>query len=404
MSVVLPGTSATPTVGPLHRRTFLAAAGAGALTVAGAGTAAQASTGSAPVRVATVVLNGRVFTGAQGGTPAQAVAVGSDGKVLAVGRNTDICRRIGPRTVVIDADGGTVMPGIQDGHMHPLGAAAQSLNPSLGNMSMTVSAVPRETPGVAGRLGGAGTGRLAPGGRLEPRRTAARGHRGRQVAPRLAQHPAPDPPTGLRLPQQPRQQQGTRPRGNRPQHARPRGRTDRPGRQPGTDRSAQGRRTRARLRGDPRAECRADSRRPGQDGRHAPGRRHHVLPRRLERRGVRQDLRGPHGQGAAAAARHSRAGDRRGTRQEAQGGGRVPARRTRAVRRTGQAAAHHGQGVPRRRDGVPGAERRPAGPVPGRPGQADRQPRSPARQRPGLPGSRTRPGRGRLADARPRHR
>ncbi|KOV80471.1 amidohydrolase [Streptomyces sp. NRRL WC-3618] len=138
MSVVLPGTSETPAVGPLHRRTFLAAAGAGALTVAGAGTAAQASTGSAPVRVATVVLNGRVFTGAWGDTPAQAVAVGSDGKVLAVGRNTDICRRIGPRTVVIDADGGTVMPGIQDGHMHPLGAAAQSLNPSLGNVSMTI--------------------------------------------------------------------------------------------------------------------------------------------------------------------------------------------------------------------------------------------------------------------------
>ncbi|WP_051905175.1 amidohydrolase [Streptomyces bicolor] len=66
------------------------------------------------------------------------MAVGTDGKVLAVGSNADIRRRIGPRTVVIDADGGTVMPGIQDGHMHPLGAAAQSLNPSLGNASMTV--------------------------------------------------------------------------------------------------------------------------------------------------------------------------------------------------------------------------------------------------------------------------
>ncbi|WP_055710895.1 amidohydrolase [Streptomyces torulosus] len=138
MSDVLDGTSAAPADGPLQRRTFLAAAGVGALAVAGAGTAARAATGRAPARVATVVLNGQVFTGTNGGARAQAVAVGTDGKVLAVGSNADIRRRIGPRTVVIDADGGTVMPGIQDGHIHPLGAAAQSLNPSLGNASMTV--------------------------------------------------------------------------------------------------------------------------------------------------------------------------------------------------------------------------------------------------------------------------
>lgn len=138
MSDVLGGTSAGPADGPLHRRTFLAAAGASALAVAAAAPAARAAAGRFPVRVATVVLNGRVFTAAEGTARAQAVAVGTDGKVLAVGSNADIRRRIGPRTVVIDADGGTVMPGIQDGHMHPLGAAVLSLNPSLGNASMTV--------------------------------------------------------------------------------------------------------------------------------------------------------------------------------------------------------------------------------------------------------------------------
>ncbi|WP_208921620.1 amidohydrolase [Streptomyces capitiformicae] len=138
MPDVLDCTSAARADGPLQRRTFLAAAGAGALAVAGAGTAARAATGTPPVRVATVVLNGRVFTATKGSTRAQAVAVGTNGKVLAVGSNADIRRRIGPRTVVIDAHGGTVMPGLQDGHMHPLGAAAQSLNPSLGNASMTV--------------------------------------------------------------------------------------------------------------------------------------------------------------------------------------------------------------------------------------------------------------------------
>ncbi|MGW0846737.1 amidohydrolase [Streptomyces sp. NPDC002787] len=138
MSDVFDGPSAGDAGGPLQRRTFLAAAGAGALAVAGAGTAARAATGRPPVRVATVVLNGRVFTATTGSARAQAVAVGTNGKVLAVGSNADIRRRIGPRTVVLDAGGGTVMPGIQDGHMHPLGAAAQSLNPSLGNASMTV--------------------------------------------------------------------------------------------------------------------------------------------------------------------------------------------------------------------------------------------------------------------------
>ncbi|WP_338682399.1 amidohydrolase [Streptomyces acidiscabies] len=113
----------------LRRRTFLASAGAGALAVA---TPARAATG----RVTTVVVNGRVFTGS--GPCAQAVAVGGDGRILAVGSDAEIRRRIGPRTVVVDARGGTVMPGIQDGHMHPLGAAAQSLNPSLRNESLTV--------------------------------------------------------------------------------------------------------------------------------------------------------------------------------------------------------------------------------------------------------------------------
>ncbi|MCL8016232.1 hypothetical protein [Streptomyces sp. AS02] len=128
MTDAFDGTSAAPAGGPLHRRTFLAAAGAGALSVAAAGTAAQAATGRHPVRVSTMILNGRGFTAAHGSTRARAVAVGRDGRILEVGCDADIRRRIGPRTVVIDAAVGTVMPGFQNGHMHPLGAAAQSLN------------------------------------------------------------------------------------------------------------------------------------------------------------------------------------------------------------------------------------------------------------------------------------
>jgi predicted amidohydrolase YtcJ len=131
------GTSGPSAGGPLNRRMFLGAAGAGALMLGPLGPAAQAAT-RRPVRVPTAVVNGRVFTAIRGSAPAQAVAVGSDGKVLAVGTNKEIRRCIGTRTVVVDADGGTVMPGLQDGHMHPLGAAMLSLNPSLGNATMTV--------------------------------------------------------------------------------------------------------------------------------------------------------------------------------------------------------------------------------------------------------------------------
>ncbi|MBE1602778.1 MULTISPECIES: hypothetical protein [Streptomyces] len=60
----------------LHGPSAESAAGAGALAAAGAGTAARAATGRAPVRVATVALNGRAFTKATGSARAQAVAVG----------------------------------------------------------------------------------------------------------------------------------------------------------------------------------------------------------------------------------------------------------------------------------------------------------------------------------------
>lgn len=87
MSEVLHGTSVAPTDGPLHRRTFLAAAGVRAPAVAEAAPVALAATGRTLVRVATAALNGRVFTAARGSVPAQALSVGSDGNVLAVGTN-----------------------------------------------------------------------------------------------------------------------------------------------------------------------------------------------------------------------------------------------------------------------------------------------------------------------------
>ena len=50
---------------------------------------------------------------------AQAIAI-ADGKVVALGTNQDIMRQRGPETRAIDAGGRTVIPGLNDSHMHPI--------------------------------------------------------------------------------------------------------------------------------------------------------------------------------------------------------------------------------------------------------------------------------------------
>src|SRR5438309_7272812 len=49
----------------------------------------------------------------------EAVAM-TDGKISAAGTNDEILRRRGPGTAVIDANGRTVIPGLNDSHMHPI--------------------------------------------------------------------------------------------------------------------------------------------------------------------------------------------------------------------------------------------------------------------------------------------
>lgn len=53
---------------------------------------------------------------------AEAVAV-RGGRVVAVGSDADVLKLKGPQTRVIDAGGKTVLPGLIDSHVHPLGAA-----------------------------------------------------------------------------------------------------------------------------------------------------------------------------------------------------------------------------------------------------------------------------------------
>lgn len=69
-----------------------------------------------------IVHNAKVVTADAKFTVAEAVAV-RGGKVVAVGSDADALKLFGPKTVTIDGRGKTVLPGLYDSHVHPVGAA-----------------------------------------------------------------------------------------------------------------------------------------------------------------------------------------------------------------------------------------------------------------------------------------
>src|SRR5438552_7250953 len=98
--------------GSVSRRGFLTGAGATGLLVATGGSPARAvATGQRRTGSATVILNGRVYTGTTLGGHPQAVAISAGGRIQEVGSTREIRRRITRGTHVIDANGGTIMAG-----------------------------------------------------------------------------------------------------------------------------------------------------------------------------------------------------------------------------------------------------------------------------------------------------
>jgi len=79
---------------------------------------AQRDDGNGPADL--VVRNGRLFTADGAGALAEALAV-RGGRILRVGTNAEIDPLRRADTVVVDARGGTVMPGFNDGHVHFVG-------------------------------------------------------------------------------------------------------------------------------------------------------------------------------------------------------------------------------------------------------------------------------------------
>jgi len=66
----------------------------------------------------TIIHNAKIATN---GVPSfvEAVAIGN-GKIIATGKSDEILRQRGPETKVIDGKGRTIIPGLNDSHMHPI--------------------------------------------------------------------------------------------------------------------------------------------------------------------------------------------------------------------------------------------------------------------------------------------
>src|SRR5262245_20241311 len=57
---------------------------------------------------------------------AQALAIKAE-RIVAVGGDRAVLKHRGPKTQVVDAEGRTVLPGLYDSHVHPVGAATSEL-------------------------------------------------------------------------------------------------------------------------------------------------------------------------------------------------------------------------------------------------------------------------------------
>jgi predicted amidohydrolase YtcJ len=85
-----------------------------------------------------VFRNGTVFTADAHGTIAQAIAI-REGRIVYVGSNDGVASFIGPSTKVSELQGHFLMPGLIDGHMHPLEAGLKLRKCSLNYDPLTVA-------------------------------------------------------------------------------------------------------------------------------------------------------------------------------------------------------------------------------------------------------------------------
>src|SRR5438128_2478944 len=86
-----------------------------------------------------IIAGGMVWTGLSTGAPQRGTVALADGRILAIGDDAQIGRYAGPKTQVIQAGGGLVLPGFTDGHTHFVDGGFQ-----LASVSLRDAATPRE--------------------------------------------------------------------------------------------------------------------------------------------------------------------------------------------------------------------------------------------------------------------
>ena len=86
-----------------------------------------------------IITHGMVWTGLSTGAPQRGSVAIADGKILAIGDDSDVGRYAGPKTQRIQADGGLVLPGFTDGHTHFIDGGFQ-----LASVSLRDAATPQE--------------------------------------------------------------------------------------------------------------------------------------------------------------------------------------------------------------------------------------------------------------------
>jgi predicted amidohydrolase YtcJ len=86
----------------------------------------------------TVYQHGVVYTVDGAGTVAQALAI-SEGKIVYVGTDTGARALVGKGTKVVDLAGRMVMPGLIDGHMHPVAAGIDLLKCNMKYARLTLA-------------------------------------------------------------------------------------------------------------------------------------------------------------------------------------------------------------------------------------------------------------------------
>ena len=85
-----------------------------------------------------VLVNGFIWTVKPSNPQASAVAI-RDGGIVFVGSDRGAKEFVGKGTEVLDLKGRMVMPGIVDGHMHPLSGGRYLTNPSLDYAQLTLA-------------------------------------------------------------------------------------------------------------------------------------------------------------------------------------------------------------------------------------------------------------------------